>query len=793
MSQTTEELGINSWLEEELYQQYLSNQQDVDSSWKTVFDTNGHADPPEAPPPAPPPAPVAPPAPAPAELPAAPEAASRLPAKPAPAVMLGPAEQLMPLRGVAARIAENMNASLSVPTATSQRVFTVKVIDENRQLVNEHRALNGKSKVSYTHLIAWAIVKALKTNPAINHAFIENADGPFRIVRPRVNLGIAVDVAGKDGSRSLMVPNLKNAGEMNFQQFLAAFDDIVARARVAKLLPADFQGTTISLTNPGTVGTLGSVPRLMPGQGAIIATGAIDYPAEYQGVAPDMKALLGLSKVMMMTCTYDHRVIQGAESGMFLAKVQQLLLGEDQFYEEIFGALKVPYQPIKLPPEKLRTLIGPALGHSAAPGATAEVAKDAAVLMLINAYRVRGHLVANLDPLGTEAHHHPELDPANYGLTIWDLDRPFLTGNLGGLTGDAAPQGMASLREILESLRGAYCGTMAVEYMHIQHPEQKAWLQQRLEPKSARAPLTPDAKKRIVERLIEAEMFEHFLHTRFVGHKRFSMEGGEAGVAILDELVERAGAANVGEIVIGMAHRGRLTVLATIIGKTLSQIFSEFEGNIDPETTQGSGDVKYHLGASGVRATRTREVIVSVAPNPSHLEAVDPVVEGIVRPKQERLGDTERARVIPVLIHGDAAFAGQGVVTETLNLSQLEGYTTGGTVHLIINNQIGFTTNPSEGRSGPHCTDVARTVQAPILHVNGDDAEACVRAVQIAFDFRQRFKKDVVIDMVCYRRFGHNEGDDPSLYATDPLSQDQGPAVGGDPLHGTPEAREGAD
>ncbi|MBY0505442.1 MAG: 2-oxo acid dehydrogenase subunit E2, partial [Bryobacteraceae bacterium] len=639
MSQTiTEELGINSWLEEELYQQYLSNQQNVDSSWKSVFDTNGHLEPILPPPPAPA---VPPPPPAPKEL--APPTQAVAP-KAAP---LGPTEQLMPLRGVAAKIAENMNASLTVPTATSQRVFTVKVIDENRQLVNEHRALNGKSKVSYTHLIAWAIVRALKTNPAINHAYLENADGPFRIVRPRVNLGIAVDVAGKDGARSLMVPNIKDAGAMDFQQFLAAFDDIVQRARIGKLAAPDFAATTISLTNPGTVGTLGSVPRLMPGQGAIIATGAIDYPAEYQGVAPDMKALLGLSKVMMMTCTYDHRVIQGAESGLFLAKVQQLLLGEDQFYEEIYASLKIPYQPVKLPEEKVRPLIGPALGQ--ANGSPAELAKEAAVLMLINAYRVRGHLVANLDPLGSDAHHHPELDPANYGLTIWDLDRPFLTGNLGGMTGDAAPQvtgtqGTATLREILESLRGAYCGTMAVEYMHIQHPEQKAWLQQRLEPKSARAPLSPEAKKRILERIVEAEMFENFLHTRFVGHKRFSMEGGEAGVAILDELVERAGAANVGEIVIGMAHRGRLTVLATLIGKPFAQIFSEFDGNIDPETTQGSGDVKYHLGASGVRATKSREVVVTLAPNPSHLEAVDPVVEGIVRPKQARLGDTERVR-----------------------------------------------------------------------------------------------------------------------------------------------------
>jgi len=386
-----------------------------------------------------------------------------------------------------------------------------------------------------------------------------------------------------------------------------------------------------------------------------------------------------------------------------------------------------------------------------------------AVLQLINAYRVRGHLIADLDPLGHEPSYHPELDPRTYGLTIWDLDREFLTGSLSEAIGEGTPQPVATLREILETLRQTYCGKIGCEYMNIQHPEQKRWLQLRMEPQANNWPLERETRLRILERLIEAEEFERFLHARFVGHKRFSLEGAETAVAMLDELINRAAENGVHEIVTGMAHRGRLNVLANVIGKPLTQVFSEFEGEIDPLSTQGSGDVKYHLGASGVRrAPSGREIVVSVAPNPSHLEAVNPVVEGIVRPKQDRLGDAERARVIPVLIHGDAAFAGQGVVAETLNFSQLHGYRTGGTIHLVINNQIGFTTLPEEARSSPYSTDVARTVQAPIFHVNGDDPEAAIRAVQIAFDFRQRFKKDVVIDMFCYRRHGHNEADDPS-------------------------------
>jgi 2-oxoglutarate dehydrogenase E1 component len=738
MSESRPDIGINSWLEDELYQQYLNDRRAVDESWKEVFESNGGTPPLH-------------------------ENGSQthqtlvpsLPAQaPVPAHQTVSGETLIPLRGAAARIAENMNASLTIPIATSQRILPVKVIDENRRILNDYRTMVGQGKISYTHIVGWAIVKAIAANPTLNHAYAETREGAFRVVRERINIGIAVDVAGKDGSRSLKVPNIKDAGAIDFAQYVEAFDDIVARARANKLTVQDFEGTTISLTNPGTVGTLASVPRLMPSQGAIIAVGAIDYSAEYHGATEQLRALLGLSKVMSVTCTYDHRVIQGAESGLFLGRLQDLLEGRDQFYEKIFADLKIPHKPVHWEPDRPVSIPG-------VRGAQLdEVAKEAAVLQIINAYRVRGHLIADFDPLGSEAVYHPELDPATYGLTIWDLDREFLTGTL--MSEDDEPQKIATLREILETLRHTYCGKIGCEFMNIQIPEQKRWLQLRMEPTENRWPLETATRMRALQRVVEAEEFEHFLHTRFIGHKRFSLEGSESAIVILDEILDRAANANVHEAVIGMAHRGRLNVLANIVGKSMVQVFSEFEG-IDPDSTQGSGDVKYHLGASGVRKSSAgREIVVSVAFNPSHLEAVDPVVEGLVRPKQDRLGDTQRERVIPILIHGDAAFAGQGVVAETLNLSQLEGYTTGGTIHLVINNQIGFTTNPDEARSTPYSTDVARMVQAPIFHVNGDDPEACVRAAQMAYDYRQRFKRDVVIDMFCYRRHGHNEADDPS-------------------------------
>ena len=709
--------GVNAWLQDELYQEYLHDRTSVDESWKRVFESNGST------------TATAPPAPTDTDL--------------------------QPLHGAAARLAGNMEASLSVPTATSQRTIPVKVVDENRTIINQHLTLVGRDKVSYTHLIAWGIVKALESFPNLNSSYAERDGKPHRRVPPAINFGVAVDVAGKDGARSLLVPNIKNAGKLDFQQFVAAFDDVIGRARTAKLAVADFEGTTVSLTNPGTVGTVASMPRLMPGQGAIIATGAIDYPAEYRGAAPDTRALIGISKVMTITCTYDHRVIQGAESGLFLAKVQALLEGQDKFYDAIFADLRLPYQPVRWEPDRGAFL--PGGGDRGA-----QVAQQAAVLQLINAYRVRGHLLADLDPLGSEPSYHPELDPAKYGLTIWDLDREFITGSLGEAIGGGSPQPFATLRQILEIVRQTYCGKIGCEYMNIQVPEQKRWLQQRMEPAANNWPLDAAVRRRILDRLLQAEEFEHFLHARFVGHKRFSLEGAESAMAILDELMRRAASNAAHEMVIGMAHRGRLNVLANLVGKPLRQIFSSFETE-EPQSAQGSGDVKYHLGASGVRTFEDgSEIVVSVSPNPSHLEAVDPVVEGIVRPKQDRLGDTKRQRVIPLLIHGDAAFAGQGVVAETLNLSQLDGYSTGGTIHLIINNQIGFTTPPEEARSTPYSTDVARMVQAPIFHVNGDDPEACARAAQLAFDYRQQFSKDVVIDMFCYRRHGHNEADDPS-------------------------------
>jgi len=729
--------GINSWLEEELLQEYRHDRTSVDPLWKTIFDQNG--------------------------APAAAQNGSNGTAHSAPAGWQ-PANQVAPpppaatdevivLRGAPAKIAENMAASVSVPLATSQRIIPVKVIDENRRLINHHRGLIGRSKVSYTHLIGWAIVRSVQANPALNNSFAWSPEGqPLRIAKPEINFGLAVDVAGKNGARSLVVPNIKNAGAMSFLQYMAAFDDLVGKARNAKLSPADFQGTTISLTNPGTVGTMASSPRLMLGQGAIIAVGAMDYPAEYRGVSPDVIASVGISKVMSVTCTYDHRIIQGAESGLFLGTLQSLLDGEKDFYDEIFEALKVPYAPVKWGGDKVP--------EAAVAEPSQEVIKEAAVIQLMNAYRVRGHLMAGLDPLGADPEYNAELDPLTYGLTIWDLDRHFFAGTLQHAFGTRR---QVALREMIELLRATYCGKIGAEYMYIQRPEEKLWLQHQMETETGIWPSSKEQKVRILQDLLRGEEFERFLDRRFIGQKRFSLEGAETAIALLSDLSNRAADNGVEEIVIGMAHRGRLNVLANIIGKPLGQIFSEFEGNIDPASAQGSGDVKYHLGATGIHISpEGHSISVSLASNPSHLEAVNPVVEGMVRARQEQLGDDARERVIPVLIHGDAAFAGQGVVAETLNLSQLEGYGTGGTIHLVINNQIGFTTLPGDSRSTLYATDIARMVQAPIFHVNGDDPEASVRVMRLAFDYRQEFKRDVVVDMICYRRHGHNETDDPA-------------------------------
>jgi 2-oxoglutarate decarboxylase len=813
-------LGINSWLEDELLYHHRFDPASLDDGWNDLFieaeqhshdaHVNGDAKsaqadtlPPAAAPAAapqpiavaaPPPAPVQTPAPPPALPPApAPVVAAPVPVPPpapvaiaaqppppaAPALAptsvtkaapvapakpesksVGASDQLIPLRGAAARIAENMTASLSIPVATSQRRIPVRVIEENRNIVNKYRALQGKGKLSFTHLIAYAIVRALKSNAGLNHAFAQNGNESFRVVHPQVNIGLAVDIAAKDGTRTLKVPNIKNADGMNFAQFVAAYDDIVARARSNKLQVSDFEGTTISLTNPGTVGTYGSVPRLMPGQGAIIATGAIEFPAEFAAASEETRNHLGLSKVVMISCTYDHRIIQGAESGAFLAKLQQSLLGEDNFYEQAFRDLKIPFTPLKW---QLDRPISPARYGTTI---NTDVAKEAAVIQLINAYRTRGHFLANTNPLGSDPGYHPDLDPSSYGLSLWDLDRPFLSGSVKAPSGAIAHynQPFETLREILDRLRSTYSASVGVEYMHIQDPAQKQWLQERMEATLNNWKLEDATRHRVLSRLIQAEEFEHFLQNRFVGQKRFGLEGLESTIVVLDEVLERSANDNGHEAVIGMAHRGRLNVLANIVGKSMAQVFSEFDGEPDPDSVQGAGDVKYHLGASGIyKSSHGREMLVSVAFNPSHLEAVDPVVEGLVRPKQDRLGDTKRERVIPILIHGDAAFIGQGVVMEVLQFSQLKGYSTGGTLHIVTNNQIGFTTNPLDGRSGVYCTDIALSIQAPIFHVNGDDPEACLRVAQIAYAYRQQFKRDVVIDIVGYRRQGHNEADEPSF------------------------------
>ena len=670
--------------------------------------------------------------------------------------------EAQPIRGGALKIVENMETSLGVPTATSNRQVPVKVLEENRLIVNQFLSEHKRGKASFTHFVAYAILRALEKFPQLNDGFA-NIDGqPARVRRAQVNLGLAIDLEKKDGTRTLLVPNVKNAGALNFADFLAAYDDIVKRARAGKLGVPDFQDTTISLTNPGTIGTVSSAPRLMAGQSVIIATGAIEYPAEYHAMTTEALSLLGISKVVNISSTYDHRIIQGAESGAFLAHVHKLLLGEEDFYVKIFRDLGIHYQPMRWARDFNPALLGRY-------DAREEVEKEARVLELINAFRVRGHLIADTDPLDAlPVQYHPELDIETYGLTIWDLDREFITGGLGG-------KHNATLREILDILRRAYCGKVGSEYRHIQSKEQKVWLRERVRVEFVNPePLAAETKKALLARLVRAEQFERFLHTKYLGQKRFSLEGCETIIPLLDQLVERGAEKGIEEITLGMAHRGRLNVLANVVGNFSERIFTAFEGSVHPDFPADEGDVKYHQGAKGERETASgKKVRITISPNPSHLEFVDPVVEGMVRATQDawELAGQPREEVIdralPVLLHGDAAFAGQGIVMETLQLADLRGYRTGGTIHIIINNQIGFTTSPEASRSSIYSTDVAKMTQLPIFHINGDDPEAAFRVLRIALDFRQEFNKDVVLDVIGFRRLGHNEGDEPSY--TQPL------------------------
>jgi 2-oxoglutarate dehydrogenase E1 component len=673
----------------------------------------------------------------------------------------------VPLRGAAGRIVANMEASLAVPTATSVRVVPAKLLEVNRTIVNNQLFRTTGGKVSFTHLIGYAVVKGLGAVPAMNAAFVPDSDakGTPGVVRHRhVGLGLAVDVEKPDGSRTLLVPCIAEADLLDFRGFVAAYEELVRKIHTNRIGPDDFSGTTVTLTNPGTLGTIQSVPRLMPGQGLIVGVGALTFPPGFEAADPRTLAELGIGKTVNLTSTYDHRIIQGAESGLFLAYVSECLTGRHGFYEDVFQSLAIPYEPVRWEVD--------ANAAQDDTGGHPRLTKQVHVQTLINMYRVRGHLIAHLDPLDAEPPDlHPELDPLHYGLTIWDLPRQFVADGLAG-------KDMATLDEILHILRDAYCRTLGVEYMHIQDPDQKRWIQQHLE--GVPAVLTSDEQRHVLDRLNAAEVFERFLHSRYVGQKRFGLEGAESAIVLLDTILQEAVDEGLHEAVMGMAHRGRLNVLANIVGKSYGEIFEEFEGNLDPESVQGSGDVKYHKGASGTFVASSGGTIpVTMASNPSHLEAVDPVVVGMARAKQDALGG-ERGTgprleggpenpfpVLSILLHGDAAFAGQGVVAETLNLSGLAGYRTGGTVHVVINNQLGFTTAPEAARTSVYPTDVAKMVQAPIFHVNGDDPEACVRAARLALGFRQAFHKDVVIDMVCYRRHGHNEGDDPSY--TQPL------------------------
>jgi 2-oxoglutarate decarboxylase len=651
-------------------------------------------------------------------------------------------EVVKPLRGAAGAIAKNMQASLELPTATSVRAVPAKLLADNRIVINNHLRRSRGGKVSFTHLLGYAMVRALRDFPNMNRHYGTDEKGRPAVVAPgHVNLGLAMDLQGKDGSRSLVVVALKGCEKLNFAQFWAAYEDVVRKARTGKLTTEDFAGVTISLTNPGTIGTNHSVPRLTVGQGTIVGVGAMEYPAEFQGASDERLANMGISKIITLTSTYDHRIIQGAESGDFLRRIHQLILGEEGFYDEIFAALRIPYEPIRWTQDLPETSID----------------RTARIIELIDAYRTRGHLMADTDPLNHPQRQHPDLDTQSHGLTLWDLDREFPVDGFAG-------RQCMKLRDILGVLRDSYCRTIGIEYMHILDPEKRAWLQERIEVPHEKVPVAE--QKYILSKLNAAEAFEAFLQTKYVGQKRFSLEGAETVIPLLDAVLDEAAAHEMDEVVIGMPHRGRLNVLANIVGKPVSQIFREFEGNLDPGQAHGSGDVKYHLGAEGkfFRMFGDGETTVSLTSNPSHLEAVDPVLEGIVRAKQDLLDKgPEGFTVLPVAMHGDAAFAGQGVVAETLNLALLRGYRTGGTVHVIVNNQVGFTTAPEHTRSTHYCTDVAKMIDAPVFHVNGDDPEACVWVARQAVEFRERWNSDVVIDMICYRRRGHNEGDDPSM------------------------------
>ncbi len=782
-----EEFAGNEWLVEDLYERYRKDRDSVDRDWWPVFEAMDRAassgSDSAAASPKPPAeattnesaaeaeAPAKKPAPSSAAQQKGPSAAASKPAPqkttnkstqestPVESTSAGSAEQpqdepqdkVVKLRGPAKAVAANMEASLSVPTATTVRAVPAKLLIDNRIVINSHLARNRGGKVSFTHLIGYAVIKALKKMPSMNVTYEEQDGKPVAIHPAHVNFGLAIDLPNKDGSRNLVVPNIKGAEDLTFREFWDAYEDMVGRARKGELTMDDYAGTTVSLTNPGGIGTVHSVPRLSKGQATIVGVGALDYPAEFRGSSPRTLARNAISKVITLTSTYDHRVIQGAGSGEFLKLIESYLLG-DEFWDEVFHGLRIPYEPVRWVTDNQ---VNP----------ETEVNKVARIQQLIHAYRVRGHLMAAINPLGYEQRAHPDLDIRTYGLSLWDLDREWPTGGFGGAR-------MLTLRTILGLLRDAYCRTIGIEYMHLDAPQEREFFQERLE-KGYTKP-SREEQFRILSRLNAAEAFETFLQTKYVGQKRFSLEGGESLIPLLDAVISDAADQNLAGVAIAMAHRGRLNVLTNIAGKSYAQVFREFDGGQDPRA-EGSGDVKYHLGTEGTFTSDAgNQTQVYLGANPSHLEAADPVIEGVARAKTDVLGAGPEGDgtfpVLPIQVHGDAAMAGQGVVYEVMQMAELPAYATGGTVHIAVNNQIGFTTGPEAGRTSTYATDVARSVQVPTLHVNADDPEAVTHVGQLAFEYRERFHKDVVIDLICYRRRGHNEGDDPSM--TQPVMYD---------------------
>jgi 2-oxoglutarate dehydrogenase E1 component len=693
-----------------------------------------------------------------------------------PSVAAAKAGEAKQLRGPAAMLAKAMDESRAVPTATSFRTIAVDTLDAKRKAINVVLKERGL-KVSFTHLVAWAIVQATVDFPVMVRTFEERDGKPYALEGGPVNLGIAVDVERKDGSHSLMVPAIKGSDGLDFAAFHSRYEELIAKTRENKLTADDFQGTNISLTNPGGIGTVASVPRLLRGQSAIIATGSIAYPPEWLHASPERLKQLGVSKVMTMTSTYDHRVIQGAESGAFLRRIEQLLQGEDGFYEAVATDLGIDAAGVSSAhpasasaPPLGGTVSAPSAEPSTAPGEVDEELLQAvqAATSLLKAYRTHGHLAAQLDPLGSEPKGDPALQPENVNLTPELMARIPASILRIGVPGE-------TLLEALPRMRQTYCGTIAYQFEHLSSHQQRIWLREMIETGAHRQPLTEAEKRRLLYRLIDVFQFERFLEKAYLGQKMFSIEGLDVVVPMLDEVVTLSHRGGAEEVVFGMAHRGRLSVLAHNLGRPVESILAEFEGSKRIEAVKavaaiphgGTGDVKYHYGHRGVYETSEGEKIsVRLYPNPSHLEFVDPVVTGGTRFLQSDFDGAELRhdpkRAVPVLLHGDAAFPAQGVVAETLNLQALKGYSTGGTIHLIQNNQVGFTTDPEEARSTPYAADMAKGFNVPIVHVNSDDVEACSAAVRLAMAYRERWGRDIVIDVIGYRRFGHNETDEPA-------------------------------